>query len=178
MSGTPRLSAIDRSAPAMGRALPGLPVRETVFVQLLRLCLASMGDFFAGEFRKIGINEHCFHVLCLLMATEGERAAPSELADLVGTSRANMTRILGMLVDDGFAVRESEMLDGRRYMIHITEAGREAARRAVAQLSGPLHSAFSGMSDRDLDMFEAMLRKCILSFTDNASPFRPSETVK
>ncbi|MGE0232515.1 MAG: MarR family winged helix-turn-helix transcriptional regulator [Flavobacteriaceae bacterium] len=178
MSGTNRLSAIDQSAPAMGRALPGLPVRETIFVQLLRLCLASMGDFFAGEFRKIGINEHCFHVLCLLMASESERASPSDLADLVGTSRANMTRILGMLVDDGFVVREAEALDGRRYMIRITESGRDAARRSVAHLAGPLQAAFAGLSDAELDQFEVLLRKCVASFSEKVSPFRPVEPVK
>jgi hypothetical protein len=43
MNGGSRLSAIDRSTPAMSRALPDLPMRETVLVRLLWLCLSGMG---------------------------------------------------------------------------------------------------------------------------------------
>jgi hypothetical protein len=45
MNGGSRLSAIDRSTPAMSRALPDLPMRETVLVRLLWLCLSGMGIF-------------------------------------------------------------------------------------------------------------------------------------
>jgi hypothetical protein len=43
MNAGSRLSAIDRSTPAMSRPLPDLPMRETLLVRLLWLCLSGMG---------------------------------------------------------------------------------------------------------------------------------------
>src|SRR5258708_12021251 len=42
MNGGSRLSAIDRSTPAMSRALPDLPMRETLLSRLLRLSLSRL----------------------------------------------------------------------------------------------------------------------------------------
>jgi MarR family transcriptional regulator, negative regulator of the multidrug operon emrRAB len=171
MNGENRLSAIDKSTPAMLQALPDLPMRETVLIRLLRLCFAGMGDFFAAEFRKIGLSENSFHVLCLLVANEDGQASPSDLSDLVGTSRANMTRILSTLVDEGLATRQIVELDGRRHMIQITAAGRRAAMEAVPRLVRPLQQAFSGLDAGELFQLDALLRKCVKSFNDNALPF-------
>src|SRR6267378_4054216 len=166
-----RLSAIDGSTPAMSRALPDLPMRETVLIRLLRLCFSGMGDFFSPEFRRIGLSENSFHVLCLLVTNDEGQASPSELSELVGTSRANMTRILGTLVDEGLATRQTEELDGRRHMIQITNAGRRATLDAVPRLVGPLQRAFAGLDAREHSQLDALLRKCIKSFDDNSSPF-------
>jgi MarR family transcriptional repressor of emrRAB len=171
MNGENRLSAIDRSTPAMSQALPDLPAQETMLIRLLRLCFSGMADFFSAEFRKIGLSENSFHVLCLLVANEEGKASPSELSDLVGTSRANMTRILATLVDEGLATRQIEELDGRRHMIQITNAGRRATLDAVPRLVGPLQRAFSSLDPDEQSQLDVLLRKCIRSFDDNLLPF-------
>jgi MarR family transcriptional regulator, negative regulator of the multidrug operon emrRAB len=171
MNGENRLSAIDRSTPAMSQALPDLPAQETVLIRLLRLCFSGMGDFFSAEFRKIGLSENSFHVLCLLVANEGGQASPSELSELVGSSRANMTRILATLVEEGLATRQTEELDGRRHMIQITNVGRRATLDAVPRLVGPLQRAFSGLDAEEQSQLDALLRKCIRSFDDNVLSF-------
>jgi hypothetical protein len=51
----------------MGRALPELPMVETVLVRLIRSAAAEMTDFFEPIFREIGLSESAFHVLCLLL---------------------------------------------------------------------------------------------------------------
>jgi MarR family transcriptional repressor of emrRAB len=171
MNGENKLSAMDRSTSAMSQAMPDLPMRETVLIRLLRLCFSGMGGFFSAEFRRIGLNENSFHVLCLLVASDEGQASPSELSELVGTSRANMTRILGTLVDEGLATRKIEELDGRRHMIQITHAGRRAALDVVPRLIGPLQRAFAGLDAGEHSQLDALLRKCIKSFDDNALPF-------
>ena len=84
MRGASRLAAIDVSTPAMAWALPNLPSAETVLVRLLRLNLASISEVLDGEFRKVGLTELTFQVLCLLMASKDGQATPSDLSDLVG----------------------------------------------------------------------------------------------
>ncbi|GAC1619817.1 MAG: hypothetical protein NVS9B10_00940 [Nevskia sp.] len=172
MRGIERLAAVERSTPHMAEALPALPMPETVMVRLLRISAYGLGDFFEPLFRTLGLTENSFHVLCLLAASEHGRASPSELSELVGTSRANMTRILDALVTDGLASRTVEARDARRHAIEITKAGRKATDAAVPRLVEPLTRAFSGLSGGELAQLDKLLRKLITSFDKGALPLR------
>jgi len=143
---------------------------ETVMVRLIRISVAGLGQYFEPVFRAIGLSESAFHVLCLLLASDHGRASPSELSDLVGTSRANMTRILDSLVSDGLATRTIEERDARRHVIQITASGRRAATDAAPRLADPLKGAFSGLSPKEFAQLDALLRKSINSFDKVAKP--------
>jgi MarR family transcriptional repressor of emrRAB len=156
----------------MSNALPDLPMPQTVMVRLIRISVTGLGQFFEPVFRDLGLAESSFHVLCLLVASENGLASPSELSELVGTSRANMTRILDLLVADGLATRAAESRDARRLVVRITSAGRKAAARAVPKLIEPLKRAFSGLSPDEFTMLDQLLRKAIVSFDKGAQPLR------
>lgn len=160
----------------MSKALPNLPMAETVLIRLIRVSVSTLGDFFEPVFREIGMAESSFHVLCLLQASDRGHASPSELSDLVGTSRANMTRILDDLISSGLASRELEERDGRRRIIRITSAGRKAARQAVPRLVVPLKSAFAGLTPKEFAQFDALLRKVISSFDKGGASSVAEET--
>jgi MarR family transcriptional repressor of emrRAB len=152
----------------MARALPDLPMVETVMVRLLRSAAAEMTEFFEPVFQEIGLSENAFHVLCLLLAAEEGQLSPSALSDFVGTSRANMTKIIEGLVASDYASRRSVKHDGRRQVIAITEAGRTAALAALPTLSSPLKKAFAGLSNEELAQLDALLRKVVISFDNGA----------
>ncbi len=174
MRGIERLDSVRRSTPPMAEALPDLPMAETVMVRLIRISVVGLGQFFEPVFRQTGLSENSFHVLCLLMASDRNRASPSTLSEMVGTSRANMTRILDELERDGFVSRASEQRDGRRYVIEITAAGRRSAREAVPKLAQPLQRAFSGLSPEEFVQLDGLLRKAVKSFDEGAVPLRAS----
>lgn len=170
MRGIERLSAVERSTPSMEKALPDLPMPETVMVRLIRISVVGLGHFFEPVFRDLGLTEYSFHVLCLLLASENGLASPSELSELVGTSRANMTRILDSLVAEGLAIRAVESRDARRFVIRITPKGRKMATQAVPKLIEPLKRAFSGLSPDEFLMLDKLLRKAIVSFDKGNLP--------
>ena len=174
MRGNERLAVVKRSTPSMGAALPDLPMPETVMVRLMRISISGLMDFFEPVFRRLGLTENSFHVLCLLVANGHGQASPSELSELIGTSRANMTRILDSLVNDGFVSRAIETRDARRHVIQITRAGIKAAHDAVPQLIEPLKRAFSDLSPEEFALLEKLLRKTIVSFDKGALPLRAS----
>ena len=163
MKGTERLSAVAVSTPAMARALPQLPMRQTVLVRLLRITVAGMSDYFEPLFRGLDLTEHAFHVLCLLMPAEEGCASPSELSELIGTSRANMTRILDQLAADELVSRRAARRDARRQVIGITPKGRQVCREAAPRVLVPLEAAFSQLDAEEQATLEALLRKVIVS---------------
>src|SRR5690606_9662390 len=129
------LARVNTSTPRMARALPGLPMDGTVMVRLLRISGASLSEFFEPVFRALHLSEHSFHVLCLLIASETGTLSPSELSDMVGTSRPNMTRIIEELERQGWVSRKVVARDARRYAITITDIGRAKVEETVPRLA-------------------------------------------
>ena len=163
MKGSERLGQIADSTPRMGKALPELLMPGTVMVRLLRATEFGLGNYFEPVFRAMGLTENTFHVLCLLLASGHGRASPGELSEMVGTSRANMTRLIEELVEDGYVVRSIDPRDARRHVISITPAGRGKALKTAPQLSEPIERAFSDLDAKEFAVLEKILRKLIVS---------------
>jgi MarR family transcriptional repressor of emrRAB len=156
----------------MARALPDMPMDGTVMVRLLRIVGGGLTDFFEPEFRAMGLTENGFHVLCLLVASEDGRASPSTLSEMVGTSRANMTRILEQLDRDGWIERQIVPGDGRRQIISVSAKGRQKVDATVPLISDPISRAFDNLDQTEMEMLAALLRKLVLSL-DHAGLAQP-----
>lgn len=172
MKGSERLAQVAVSTPLMGRALPELSMPGTVMVRLLRITQFGLGNYFEPVFRTMGLTENTFHVLCLLVANESGSASPGELSEMVGTSRANMTRLLEELIEDGYVVRTIDPRDARRHVITITPEGRAKALDTAPQLREPIENAFSDLSDEEFALLERVLRKLIVSLDKSPRSLR------
>lgn len=172
MKGSERLAQVAVSTPLMERALPDLAMPETTMVRLLRITQFGLGNYFEPVFRSLHLTENTFHVLCLLLATDNGTASPGELSEMVGTSRANMTRLLEELTRDGHVVRSVDARDARRHNIAITPRGRAKALEAAPLLQEPQKSAFSDLSDEEFALLEKLLRKLILSLDKSPRSLR------
>lgn len=163
MRGVLKLASVKRSTPAMAAALPELPMAETVIVRLAQILRTSLHAYFEPMFRHVGFTEGSFHVLCLLLAAEQGQASPGELAELVGTSKANLSRILDQMVHEGLVTRRVETQDARRHVIAVTEQGRARAEDAVPRFKETLRHAFGGLSTEELATLNVLMQKAILS---------------
>lgn len=172
MNGQMRLAQVGASTPRMTRALPGMPMDGTTMVRLLRISSFGLGNFFEPVFRALGLTENSFHVLCLLISSETGSAAPSELAEMVGTSRANMTRILDELIGDGWIERRVAERDARRHVISITATGRRKVRDTVPRIAEPIRRAFSDLTSEEFALLDRLLRKLIVSLDKGAGELR------
>lgn len=172
MKGAERLLAVEVTTPAMAWALPELPMSQTVLVRLLRISVAGMSDCFEPVFRSLGLAENGFHILCLLVAAEAGSASPSELSDLVGTSRGNVTRLLDGLVADGLVSRRTADRDARRQVVTITAEGKARCRAIAEQMHAPLLTAFARLDDTEMDTLTRLLRKAVTSFDTACLPAR------
>lgn len=172
MKGRERLRHLDSSTPRMARALPDLPMDMTILVRLMRISFFGMGHYFEPVFRGLDVSEHGFHVLCLLAAADNAAESPTELSEMVGTSRANMTRMLSELEAGGYVSRATATRDGRRQIATLTAAGRRKVREVVAKIAAPLQSAFGELDDEECAVLNRLLRKLIVSFDNGAHAMR------
>ena len=166
MRGIERIRTVDRTTKPLRKALPVLPVAETVLIRLIRIGAYGLEDYFLNIFRDLGLTEKSYHVLCVLVASKKRQAYPSELSELIGTSRANMTKVLAALERDGFVLREGGKTDARRSLIKITQRGVNAVNKITPSIAGPVGNAFSGLSDEEKSTLDDLLRKLIVSFDE------------
>jgi MarR family transcriptional repressor of emrRAB len=171
MSGIEQLASVARSTPLLAKALPGLPMEGTLLVRLIRLASAATTGYFEPYFRSSDISENQFHVLCLLESSVDGKASPSGLSELVGTGRANMTRVLEALTRDGWVERTKASRDGRRQVVCITQAGREKVQATVPQIAEPILKAFARLDRVEIAQLQNLLSKLVISL-DPGSDFR------
>lgn len=74
----------------------------------------------------------------------------SRLSEMVGTSRANMTRMPGELEAGGYVSRATATRDGRRQIATLMAAGRRKVREVVGRIAMPLSSAFVELDDDEV----------------------------
>src|SRR5690606_32472835 len=94
--------------------------------------------------------------------------SPSELSDMVGTSRPNMTRIIEELERQGWVSRKVVARDARRYAITITDIGRAKVEETVPRLAEPINRAFSDLSNDEFELLGKLLRKLVISLDKGA----------
>ena len=91
------------------------------------------------------------------------RIFPSELSELIGTSRANMTKLLVRLESDGYINRKTVSNDARRSIISLTTEGLATVERITPEIAPPVAHAFSGLSAAEVSQFDLLLRKFVHS---------------
>jgi DNA-binding MarR family transcriptional regulator len=91
-----------------------------------------------AEFSADGTSIARMQLLVLLMRSEGQREAPSRLAERAGVSTATVTGVVDTLARQGFVTREAHPEDRRRMDVVLTDAGSDVPQvdRAAAGAAG------------------------------------------
>ncbi|HXZ17755.1 MAG TPA: MarR family transcriptional regulator [Roseiarcus sp.] len=125
-----------------------------VWLRLIRLearMQAAVGD----RLRMIGVSIPQCDVLTTL--TEQEGVNQQELAKRLYVTKGNISGLLDRLEAAGFVERRSLVSDRRQYSIHLTEAGRAMAEKALAVQRTWLASTLGRLQETELDALEAQL---------------------
>ena len=97
MNGTQRLRDIERSSKRLARELKGYPNAEIYPLLLLRLADRCLDECFAKMLISFSITANEYHMLAVLEVCDDSTSSPGVLAELVGQTKANTTRILDSL---------------------------------------------------------------------------------
>jgi DNA-binding MarR family transcriptional regulator len=163
MKGVDRLRAIDLSAKRLQERIPRFPQNTIHVLRILRAADIAVGDYFEKLLKPAGVNGSEFHTLAILSSCDNGISSPSELAELVGQTRANMTRILDSLIKSKYVTRTADRRDGRRRSVAITAQGERFLSQCVGEFAPLLSKCLSDFNRSELGMLERLLRKMIES---------------
>ena len=163
MSQISRLQAIDATMPHLAEGIENLPEQQTRLIRLIRVLDQSLTTLLANAIVPHDFTEATLHTLMLVGSLEAHDVTPTLLCQMVAQPPQNMTRILRSLSDHGYLERETDAKDGRRSRIAITPTGRKRLKAVLPATIPAVTAGFSGLTQREQQTFESLLRKAIVS---------------
>ena len=127
------------------------------------IALKVVGDAVAAAMRKDlarhGISEGRFLVLALLLEQEPRSLTHSDLADLSGVTKGNITGLVDGLERDGFVRREGDRTDRRVSIISLTSAGKQLIEDVLPGHFARVAAIMAGLSASDRKSLVELLMK-------------------
>jgi DNA-binding MarR family transcriptional regulator len=158
-----RLLAIDSSGPGWRESFPDVPQQDVTLMRLIRVASQGITAFTDPILRPAGLTESSFHTLVVIVASGRQGTTPGSLCEQVGQNRANMTRILDLLLSEKLVRIDVHERDARRKRVAITPAGRKLVKGYAGNFAPIVLESFSGLSAQDKKTFEHLLRAVIAS---------------
>lgn len=95
----------------------------------------------------------------LLVLSLGDGLYQTQIANILGKDRPNMTRMIDVLETNGFIRREKDENNRRILKVYLTDKGKEKA-KVVKPLKDRMNSAqYRGMSDEEILTLVNLLRR-------------------
>ena len=91
------------------------------------------------------------HLFCLIILSRGGKETMGSLADKMGVSVQQLTRIVGELAQHGFVERTQGEEKRRVIYVSATEKGRELLSKFYRAACEHVREHFSALSDEDID---------------------------
>ena len=113
--------------------------------------------------RQNDVNGTDFHALLHIMVAEtaGEPLTAAQLRKRMDVSPAAITYLVDRMINAGHVRREPDPQDRRKTLLRYEEPGMALARSFFTPLGAELHTALTGLPDRDLEaahrVFTAMV---------------------
>jgi len=147
----------------MAGHLSELPVQVISAMRLMRAANQGLSSYLEQLLRPLGFTESSFHTLMLLFSSDKGTASPGMLCDLVGQTRANMTRIIDGLITQAYVSRTTDGGDGRRRIIRITAQGKRLVQASLPLLGGPMTLAVAELKPSEIKQLDKLLRRLVTS---------------
>ena len=158
-----RLLAIDSSARRWTENVPGIPEPDITLMRLIRVASQGITACFDPILRAAGLTESSFHTLVVIVGSGSSGTTPSALCEQVGQNRANMTRILDLLLSEELVRVDIHERDARRKRVTGTPAGRKLIKSYAARFAPIVAEVFSRLGEKDKQVLEHLLRTVVSS---------------
>jgi DNA-binding MarR family transcriptional regulator len=118
----------------------------------------------------VGLSWAKFHLLMNLRHGEKHAGAgmqPSELSELLGTSRNTVSALIASLEEDGLISRELHDTDHRKFLIRLTPEGRKVLRTKLDSQFRFVTHCFASFTSAEREMFLDFLTRLNESLSEN-----------
>ncbi len=105
-------------------------------------------------------------VLILIIISDEKELTQMEIADRVFKDYASITRIINLMVINGYLVKEDHKQDRRRSMLQVTSKGKSVIKTLGPVIEHNRRTALAGLGEEEIMQLYTTLKK----ITANCSP--------
>lgn len=81
----------------------------------------------------------------------------SHLLEVLKITKQSLSRVLGQLINEGFVEQRSDVKDGRRRLLSLTQKGLDLEKRLTERQSHRIAKAYAAVSPGEIDGFRKIL---------------------
>ncbi len=115
------------------------------------------------QFQDITIDQ----ALVLFFIAENPELSQSEIGALVFKDNASVTRMIDLMIKNGFLERNINKEDRRKFKLSLTVKGRETRKGLKKTVQNNRINALDGISEREINQLTIILNKIITNCTEN-----------
>jgi MarR family transcriptional repressor of emrRAB len=152
----------------INQRLPSNTLQNTIIIHLIKHLYKWLAEVMNNQLRTTDLNPVSFFTLLMLYSAVDSSVNPSELSTCTGETRTNMTRICNELEALGLIGRTPSPNDRRRVDLLLTEQGVEQVETLLPRFRDQASTVFAALSDEEKDLLEALLKKLLMAFEQQA----------
>ena len=131
--------------------------RFKTFTVLIANLSRSIRKIKTEEMAKWNLKSH--HVSCIYYLYEREFLTPKELTEISGEDKANLSRSIEHLEENGFVKTQAAPKRKYKVQLTLTEKGKAVGREILDRIDSILLSASEGVSAEERDiMYRSLIR--------------------
>lgn len=144
-----------------------LPTKTVLYTieQAIKEYRKCSQEYISKEVLDITIDQ----ALTLLLIDKNPESNQKELADLIFKDYASMTRIIELIVRNGYLKRSTHPQDRRRYILSLTKKGKDTIEILEPIIEKNRNRALAGLDDKQIMDLQTTLQSIIDNCKANKS---------
>lgn len=138
-----------------------MPIENVMLTRMFFYAFKALEDSANLFLAEYGLNNTHYIALMLIYASEGNMLNPCKLSESLLSSRANITRLMDELVENGWVERQGSMEDRRRVELSLTSAGVALIEKILPRNWERINNIWADFSAEEIDLTGNMLRKLL-----------------
>ena len=125
-----------------------------------------MKQTFAKVLMEFGVDFTVDQWIVLQLLFKDGPLSQFEIAEKAFKDRPTVTRIIDLLCEKKFVTRKGDSIDRRRFVIHLTEKGKNEVRIITPKVKIFRLRAYDGLTDEDIARLKAIMDEIYSNLID------------
>lgn len=157
---------IEQAVGRVEQRFPGIPRREIIIARLFCHILPRMTTFLCEPLKEHGVNETVWFALISMYSCPEQALYPSDLSDVLASSRTNATRVSDELVKHGWAARMPCSDDRRKIRLELTPEGIRFVESILPSSREAHRDLWKDFDEQEKVLLESLMRKLLARLDD------------
>lgn len=160
------LNAFEQGLDIIDKKISGQPRQEVMLSRMQFIIFKKLHEIVNQSLQPYDINDTMLTPLMMLYFSPSRCIYPSDLSNIVISSRANITRFADEMVKKGWVSRKGHEIDRRKTILTLTDEGAAFIESALPRQCAIYQVLWQDFSDAEKNLMEAMQHKLLASIID------------